>query len=529
MRHTLLRRIAVGSGAVTIALTTALSGVAAADETPANGSQATSSPTQQPHTDHGTPKVAVAAKFDKPEFNSGDEVTGSITIANTGDGAAHAVHLAERTDNLTLTFEGWPDIATGGAGVDIDAGGTLSIPLRGFMLASDKPIKITADLYADPSDPKAVTQTVDATATVKPTKGSAEGNLYFDTNGNGRFDKGEGLANVQITINGGVPSAALPPVKTGSDGAFTFVDIPAGVYRPSFDGLGDLVGSAAPWHVGTDKLHVDLEARHKVSDTLKASVKLTADTYKVGDIAHVTVALTNNGDHDLAGITAACARSGESHALGGDLSGWGDLAIGHRGVTVPAHGTVTAEVTSPVPAEARRYGYTDLSCDFGQFVDYAGEAHADMVLARVTGATASFAGTLLHDKAGVGGVKIYLTDHIVKKIVANTVTDAAGKFTFAELPAGLYDIGVVGPWKLTEADSWTLFEGANTGDIAVEPGPNQPDPYASTTAPTTPAPQALRVLANTGAADVQALTGAAILAVVFGAGLVLLSRRRRTS
>ncbi|GAA3439639.1 LPXTG cell wall anchor domain-containing protein [Kutzneria kofuensis] len=77
---------------------------------------------------------------------------------------------------------------------------------------------------------------------------------------------------------------------------------------------------------------------------------------------------------------------------------------------------------------------------------------------------------------------------------------------------------------------WNFTEGDLTGrDIAVEPGPDQPDPYAPTTAPTTPTPQASPRLANTGAADVQAMTIAAIAALVLGVGLVLMSLRRRTS
>ncbi|MFI9381059.1 SdrD B-like domain-containing protein [Kutzneria sp. NPDC052558] len=524
MTHTLLRRIAVGSGALTIALTTALSGVAAADETPTGDGSSV-----QQHTDQPTPKFDVSIKFDHPSYHSGDTVTGSIKITNTGEALVPAVRLVAGSDNLKWDIKDWQSIWLNGPGVAMAPGATEVRTFTGSVIDPSKPIKGWAIVRV--YEPVDSTFRADDAATVTPTTGSIHGTLYGDVNGNGKFDKGEGLSGVQVTITGGVPSKTLPAAQTDADGKFAFKDIPSGPYTASFGATQGYVLPAAQWQVDDKALEVTVQGRRPVADTLKASVKLNADTYAVGDTAHVTVTLTNSGDYNLAGITAACDRSGESHAMGGDLSGWGDLAIGQRGVTVLAHGTVTVDVTSPVPAEAHRYGYTDLSCDFGQFPAYPEGVHAEMVLARVTGAVASVEGTLLHDKTAVAGVKIYLTDHIVKKIVASTVTDAAGKYKFTGVPAGLYDIGLVGPWKLVDSQPWTLFEGDNPGaDIAVAPGQDQPDPSPTTpTAPTTPAPQASPVLANTGAADVATLTGAAIGALVIGLTLVLLSRRRRTS
>lgn len=526
MTHVLLRRIAVGSGALTIALTTALSGVAAADESPTSDGSSV-----QQHTDQPAPKFDVSIKFDQPSYHSGDTVTGAIKITNTGDALVPAVRLVASPDNLKWDIKDWQSIWLNGPGVAMAPGATEVRTFSGSILDPNKPIKGVAIVRV--YEPVDSTFRAEDTATVTPTKGGIVGTLYGDANGNGKYDQGEALSGVQVTITGGVPSTSPPAVQTDPDGKFMFKDIPSGPYTASFGTVKGYVLPAARWQVDDTPLEVSVQGRRPVSDTLKASVKLNADTYAVGDIAHVTVTLTNGGDYDLAGITAACDRSGESHAMGGDLSGWGDLAIGRRGVTVPAHGTVMLDVTSPVPAEAHRYGYTDLSCDFGQFPAYPEGVHAAMALARVTGAVASVEGTLLHDKSAVAGVKIYLTDHIVKKVVASTVTDAAGKYTFTGVPAGLYDIGLVGPWKLVDNEPWTVFEGDNPGaDIAVVLGPDQPDPSgppATPTAPTTPAPQASPVLANTGAADVLTLTGAAIGALVVGLGLVLVSRRRRTS
>jgi hypothetical protein len=527
LTHTLLRRIAVGSGALSLALLTAFGGVAAADETPTSGA-----PAAQQHDDQPSTKIDVSIKFDKPAYNSGDTVTGSIKITNIGEALVPAVRLVASPGNLKWQIKDADSIWLNGPGVAMAPGATEVRTFTGSIIDPTKPITGVAIVRI--YEPVDLTFRSDTSATVTETKGGIDGTLYGDANGNGKFDQGEGLAGVPVTVTGGVPSATLPAAKTDGDGHFTFADIPSGPYTATFGAVKGYVLPDVHWQVEDKPAQVSVQARRPVSDTLKASVKLDADTYAVGDTAHVTVTLTNSGDRDLAGVTAACDRSGESHAMGGNLSGWGDLAIGHPGVKVPAHGSVTLNVTLPVPAAAHRYGYTDLSCDFGQFPAYEeGYSHAEMVLARVTGAVASVEGTLLNDKTAVGGVKIYLTDRIVKKIVASAVTDAVGKYKFTGIPAGLYDIGLVGPWKLTDNEPWTIFEGDNPGaDIAVVPGPDQPDPAAPTTppaAPTTPAPQASPVLANTGAADVPALVGTAIGALVIGAALVLLSRRRRTS
>lgn len=528
MRHTLLRRIAVGSGAVTIALTTALSGIAAADETPSNGAQSGQ------HVDQPASTFVVSAKFDKPSYHVSDEISGSISATNNGTAAVH-VHFSATPDNLSLTRIGWSDIWTGTPGIDIAPGQTITRGFAGTVEDAAKPVTITAGLMGNPAIPNLVTDQDTATAAIVVGKGDIDGTLYYDKNGNGSFDQGEGLPDVKVTISGGAPSHTLPPVKTDQDGKFKVTDVPSGTYSASYEGLGDLVPQSAGWRVDQGTVQVVSEARRKVSDTLTASTKFTADTYKVGDTAHVTVTMKNSGDRALAGITVMCG-IGDPHELKGRSDGWGDLQQSGRGVAVPAHGTTTLDVTEAVPSGARSYGYVRVRCDFGQFNAgfYDGAERAPVDRVHVPGAISNVLGGLgnVTTKVVPAGVKLYLVDEISAKPVANTVTDAKGGFSFKGLPAGLYRTVLVGPWKLVAGQSpiWDFTEGDLTGrDIAVEPGPNQPDPYAPTTAPTTPTPQALRVLANTGAADVQALTGAAILAMVLGVGLVLLSRRRRTS
>jgi LPXTG-motif cell wall-anchored protein len=180
-----------------------------------------------------------------------------------------------------------------------------------------------------------------------------------------------------------------------------------------------------------------------------------------------------------------------------------------------------------------------LSCRFGE--TGFDEVVAYGVLADVPGKVIpSVALTLVYDKNSDGntvpvtGVKAYLTDKVTNKIVAAAVSDSAGSATFATLPAGLYEIGLVGPWRTagTQGTIWPTRMGST--NISVEPGPDQPDPTAhptnppTTNVPVSPAAQASPTLADTGVEDVFSLSLAAGGALGLGVGL-LLSRRRRTS
>jgi LPXTG-motif cell wall-anchored protein len=483
----------------------------------------------------------LAITFDKASYGSGDDVSGSVTIKNTGTVAAHGVHMTMYGTNLSSWSMNDPLEIWGGPGADIDAGKSLVITFTATISKPDAPIRMTADLKADPNNPNTITKEASASASITKVVGSGDGTLYFDANGNGAYDKGEGLANVGVKISGGVPNHDEPATKTDGDGKFFVKDIPAGHYSLALDGLGDLVAQSADLHIGEQEQHIFVQARHKVSDTLKAKVALNADTYAVGDIARVTVTLTNSGDHALTRITAACDRIGDPNQLTGRGDGWGDLRDGAAGITVPAHSTVTINATEAVPAGAHRTGWTAIGCDFGQFAEgfWDGAAQTDDdAFARVPGAVANVEGKLETTSAPVPGVKLYLTDHISKKITASTVTAADGSYSFTGLPAGIYDIGLVGPWKLTDGEAawWPFFEGDNPGrNILVEAGPNQPDPAVNPTNPPTtnvpvsPAAQASPTLAYTGVEDVFSLSLAAGGALVLGVGLLLLSRRRRTS
>ncbi len=346
MRYDLLRRIAVGSGALTIALTTAFGGVAAADVPSAT-------------------TFELAVQFDKADYGSGDDVSGTVTIKNTDPGSAHGAFVRPFGTNLST----WHFDEGDNEGVAVPAGGTLVLGFTASIADPDQPIAMTVDLKASPNLPSPTLLEAYGTATVTKVTGSADGVLYFDANGNGQYDQGEGLAGATVKFSGGVPYHDEPLLTTDSDGRFAVTDIPAGHYWPTVSGVGGLVAPSIDVHLGEQPQHILVEARHKVSDTLDASLALNADTYVVGDIAHVTVTLTNTGEQDLAGISTRCNQAGDQDQLTGAGTGWGDLRRGGSGVIVPADSTMTFDVTEAVRPGSGADGRVRVVCQFGQFGD----------------------------------------------------------------------------------------------------------------------------------------------------------------
>jgi hypothetical protein len=71
---------------------------------------------------------------------------------------------------------------------------------------------------------------------VPPTKTSTVGgHLYGDKNDNGKFDTGEGLADITVKLDSsGMPDSPRFEIKTGADGRFDIRDVPARRYSLSY-------------------------------------------------------------------------------------------------------------------------------------------------------------------------------------------------------------------------------------------------------------------------------------------------------
>ena len=182
-------------------------------------------------------------------------------------------------------------------------------------------------------------------------------------------------------------------------------------------------------------------------------------------MAHVTTTLTNDGTTDLTGIKAGCARYGGEFEIDPAQSGHGPLSWDGPGVTIAAGQTRTFDVYDTVPAGALDFGYVGVACDFGPDSEAYGRAvaHDD---AKVPGKRGSAMGQLLYDRdgdgnwdettEGVAGVQVLLHDQFSNEVIGTTSTDALGRFTFTDQPAGRHTVEVVGQWQPAADESMRL-------------------------------------------------------------------------
>ncbi|TDQ04954.1 SdrD B-like domain-containing protein [Labedaea rhizosphaerae] len=493
-----------------------------------------------------------SATLDKAAYHFGEPIKVHVEVANTG---TEPVSMAVDVDgDLSFDTAQWDGLIDGTSiGVVLAAG-------------ERKVLDVTADVTFPHSDTTSFTETLDAfnnfssdgphkrvtlTAPISALTGVYSGTAYFDANANATMDPGEqALPGVTVHIVGGPPYTEESQV-TDAQGHFSFT-VPIGNYTASYRMDGGYVPI-----VREDSFYLDEAGRENqfvafkrpLSDRLHATMKLTKSTYKVGEVAHATVKLTNSGNAELTGVKAVCDRGGFQNELNPSKPGHGPLAVDGAGVTLAAGQTRTFDVYDTVPAGAREDGYVSVSCDFGPDADVDGRATAHDQ-ARVPGQRGSGRGQLLYDRngdgtwdqetEGVSGVKVVLRDQFSHKIIGRATSDKRGFVNFADLPSGRHEVEVVGRWQ--PVSGALTLEIKNPPRIypqplRIKPGPNHPDPQ-TTTAPapgtgggTTPTPQGsagAHGLAYTGVDVFPPLFGGVLL-LAAGAALVLATRRWRTA
>ncbi|SFG80122.1 SdrD B-like domain-containing protein [Amycolatopsis regifaucium] len=294
-----------------------------------------------------------------------------------------------------------------------------------------------------------------------------------------------------------------------------------------------------------------------LNGALKASLAFTKESYKPGDLAQITVTLSNSGSHPLTGIVAACNRAGAEHALNVG-PGWGELHYATAGATIAPGQTRTFEVSAKVPDAALNRGYVGVECDFG-YAEVDIESHATARdRAVVPGGIAAVVGDVVRDaepdkpREGLAGVKVVLVSDGDCPVAGETTTDAKGHFEFHKVVPGpdyrLYFLPPQG-WRIkydnpTSIDvrgpaenPATVFIQAESGDAPLPAVPAQPS-GCGTSGTITPAPgvpggqqgsgggESGSGLASTGA-DVLWLGGLALAALGLGGALMFGARRRR--
>ncbi|WP_244211132.1 SdrD B-like domain-containing protein [Amycolatopsis kentuckyensis] len=562
------RSVARGFAALTAAavLTSAFAGPAAADpapespaapstsEAPADPPESTPpapSPTQpeskpaaaQPRAERA--QVAVSLVFDKDSYRTDEDIRFTVKLTNTGATTAAGLTMYQMVVDSTdvqVLYGGWGQLQDK-PGVTLEPGKSFELAVSGKVRDLEATTATVRGILFDESGNSAGSQ-FGFTVPVTKAAGHATGTVYGDKNGNGVLDAGEQLAGTKVTLRY-VHGSGTYTATTGPDGKFA-LDLPAAEYYLGGEVIDGWLFSWRTVRIGSDT-DLLLRGAPPLNGALKATMAFTQDTYKVGDLAHVTVTLSNSGPIPLTGIVAACNRVGSGFVLSGRGPGWGDLAA--DGVTIAPGQTRTFDVSETVPQAAFNRGYVLAACDFG-YPEVDTENHAEAQdRAAVPGAKGTVVGDVKQGEQGVAGVKVVLVSDQHCPVTGEQTTDAKGHFEFHDVvPGPEYRLYLLPPKGLkvkyenpTAIDVWGSSESrvgidVEEGDaplpvVPVNPADCTAGAPTSTTGPaggTGGGQSGGSGLASTGV-DAIGLGALALLALALGGGLVFGARRRRSA
>jgi LPXTG-motif cell wall-anchored protein len=502
-------------------------------------------PTTVSSTTTALPDLQISAEFNRHRYDPRDEIGVVVTVRNVGTAPATGVHVSFTTN---VTWGPWG--ALNDPIEQLQPGHIASSLNSGVVANADQATEVSLRIAvrADQEDANPADNTLTITAPLILVRGGFSGVVYGDQNGNHTMEPSEALSGALVTLFVD-PPFDVPRQTTDSDGRFSFQEVPAGTYEISFQHSG-------AWYFppigeitidAVDDPDIVVRAVPVVVPNVTATLAFTRTTYTSGDTAHLNLTLTNGDPTPLSQVTA-------QRCTGIDPAGpgFGDLAHGAAGVTIPGGSTRSLDISSTVPPEAMRLGYLEVECLFGPPSEVPDIGVDVRALVKVVGGFApSVRGRLgVPHQIGmfdpVPNTKIYLRDKFTGTIAARATTDGHGSFEFTNVPAGLYLPGVVGPWDTLGQVLHVVAGGSDPMDIIVtrssvdhpDPDPSpQPQPPAAG-APPTPQPGVVPArlgtgggtgtggLASTGA-DVLWLTVGGLLMLAAGALLVL--RRRRPS
>jgi LPXTG-motif cell wall-anchored protein len=483
--------------------------------------------------------IAAAATFDKPSYATGEEM--HIALSLTNNGSAPATISVNFSIVAPDTINPRSDDPLGqGAQVTIAPGATRTAQLVGSV---GDPALTSARLAGYVVDGTGAANPFEFAVPVTPTFGHAAGIVFYDEDGDGRYDGGEAQGGVTLEWQHADHQPTRLTVTTDSAGEFAIDSLPAGRYYVSGtapDGL--LVGFrfvTVPAS-GVDDLRI--RAVRPLLD-LTVGMAFTKSSYAPAEAPTVRVTLKNDGDVPMTGVIANCNRSGEGPGLKGRSDSWGDLAADRDGVVIAPHATMVVDATEPMPDSAYDFGYVRADCDFGYVGVESDTNPRASAKAAVPGKRVDLTGNVTRDGAGLAGVRMVLTTDAHCPTVAETTTTADGRYLFPQVQTGTYELYALAPAgsHIVGQNPQTVYHTAGrTYDVTFEaaagagPAPTVPAQPADCAPgggqPTTPAPQGSPApgLASTGASiAVPGLIG--LLTLLAGVGAVLITRRRRES
>ncbi|MFI9811859.1 LPXTG cell wall anchor domain-containing protein [Saccharothrix variisporea] len=475
------------------------------------------------------PDLRLSVWFDRAGYFGWEDITVHARVTNAGTAAVQQVAV---TSTGNLTDHTWRP-----SGIPLDPGQSVEVAAQGRITTTEDHLHLVVTVGGLDGEPDAnpADNTVLASVPVSFPRGSYRGTVYGDRDGDDALDPGEALAGVPVEVTGGYPEEVVRAATTDATGRFAFTDLPGGGYSIRF--------GTPEWHFEQPAVVVDgvddpdvLVRGLPVVDwsALAVTSEFTAPSYRVDDVARMRVTLTNNGPAQMAGVTATCSASADGEVERGELG---------TGVLLPARTTKSVELSARITRDSAAQGHLRVRCSLGA-PPYGNGDVTTTATARVPGGVApKVVGRVtkvgFQPQSGppsgepLVGAKVWLRDQVTGRVFARAVTEADGRFTFLDVPAGLHDFGVVGPWRFVYSGPELVARDGENGPVPyqhlyfVVPGPDQPDPdppSGGDPAPPREHPEE-PPLAATGAGTTW-LTFTGLLALTAGTALLHLSRRR---
>ncbi|MCC8247418.1 hypothetical protein [Saccharothrix luteola] len=439
------------------------------------------------------PDLQVSIAFDRAEYAPDSDIGFTVSVRNVGDAPAGDIRWWE-SGSLTLK--------SGAADLRRIPGPTLapgeSKTYR--LVGRQNDARATTVTYSvgartglqdgGPSpDPTPDDNRAEATATVPQGRGSAAGLVYRDTDGNGRFDQGEGLPDLPVYAVGGAPNTWLSG-RTDATGRFTFGgDIPTGTYRAYLQSRpdpGGVIAADRVWFTVQEGVAANLEfpLAPPVLTVLRPRLEFDRDTYRPADPVGIRITLANTGAKPLTGVVAVCDESRSDGSLDGRSPAWAELSPEGPGITLAAGETKVVTITETVPEAAVASGTVSVACNFGNSgratSGYIGSSDSAEV-----GAFGAVEGALRLDSGDgdqpLDGAQLIALSRRTGLKVAEAVSHDGGSFTFGRLPEGATKVLVLGDYRdKATGNGWftadVVADGTAHVTFVATPGPTVSEP-----------------------------------------------------
>lgn len=442
-------------------------------------------------------KVAIASAFDvalnksvasdASALSPGDEVTFRIDAGNTGQGLSANTKVSEKLpDGVTFVksesfmcptgyVSGTPDACEAGA-----AAGTYDVN-TGVWTIGDLTAGSHASLYVtvrlnDGTDGKTITNNVEfkdlppydvnlnnnKASTTITVKHRLSGKVYFDKNDSSSYTAGEeGFNGVTVNLVNEA-GAVVATTTTDADGNYSFTGLNAGTYTVKVvkDGeLANLTQTEDPDGTkdnasGAITLNTDNPVRENVNFGYVKKHAISGNIY----LDENRDKTKNGNDVNLSGVTVTLV-DGSGNVVATtttDASGnynFPGLSDGTYTVKVDTTGKLAgleqtedpsgAKNSQSMPITFTRNDPDVTNVNFGYAKDYsiAGNVYRDSNRSESKDATETV----------FQGVTVNLVD-ASGNVVATTITDADGNYSFSKLPAGDYTVKVVKDGVIKDMD-----------------------------------------------------------------------------